>query len=279
MQKINNSLVLIATAILFHLVSLPAQAGDFFEELFGGDDGSSNRVQSNSSFNRRSPNASQSSENTNSSGNINSSIEAGSASGGRNFCVRICDGYHFPLIRNEKSTKQESCELACPSASMDIYTGASIENSKNLKGESYAVLKAAVSTPQMKSEKCACNAPESSHSYYLKRLRSDPTLADGDIIIELGQAFVYSKSAFIPIEKSRKLATAKVSQITSIVAASRMHPFANIDTPQVTTNDLTVQKSAAAPSSELNKGTKSAELIKSADTKGNGQHTLKETYK
>jgi hypothetical protein len=146
----------------------------------------------------------------------------------------MCDGYHFPLIMNKKFTKQESCELACPSASMAIYKGTSIENSRNSNGEFYTALKSSVNSPDKKSEKCHCNAPDSSHVYYLKMLRSDPTLKNGDVIFENGQAFVYQKSSFIPIKNSRYLPPDKISDIKSIEAVSHMHPLASATVPQIT---------------------------------------------
>jgi hypothetical protein len=245
--------------IIFLILSTPSfvHASDFFEALFNIDDSSltfsSNRKQSNTISNRRNSSVGQPSSSEKNDENINVLVESGVASGTHNFCVRMCDGYHFPLIKSKNSTKQKSCELACPSAPMAIYRGASIENSRNSNGELYAALKSSIDTPDKKSEKCHCNVPDSSHAYYLKTLRSDPTLKDGDVIFEHGQAFVYQKSSFIPIENSRHLPADKISDIKSIVAVSHMHPLASATAPQVIPNEGVGHYNTSPPVNNVNK--------------------------
>ena len=64
---------------------------------------------------------------------------ADSMSGG-GYCVRACDGYYFPLIKSSLISGQQSCELACPSARVQLYEGASIEQARNAKGDRYSAL-------------------------------------------------------------------------------------------------------------------------------------------
>jgi hypothetical protein len=119
------------------------------------------------------------------------------AAGG--FCVRACDGYFFPLIKSTRATRQQSCEMACPSAAMEIYDGATIETARNRKGQRYTALPRAFAFRDEASAACACNDPQTSQARAEQAGRDDPTLQSGDVLVETGGAFVYSGSKLVPL--------------------------------------------------------------------------------
>jgi hypothetical protein len=123
------------------------------------------------------------------------------------FCVRTCDGYYFPLIKSTKASRQQSCELACPSAPMEIYDGSTIESARNYKGQRYSALPVAFAFRDRAATKCSCNDPQSSQAFFEKTARNDPTLQSGDIVVEDNGAFVYRGSALIPLSNASFMST------------------------------------------------------------------------
>lgn len=115
------------------------------------------------------------------------------------FCVRTCDGYFFPLIKATRATRQQSCELACPSAPMEVYDGSTIESARNRKGQRYSALPRAFGFRDRASGDCVCNDPKTSQAHYEGVARDDPTLQNGDVLVETHGAFVYSGSKLVPL--------------------------------------------------------------------------------
>jgi hypothetical protein len=115
------------------------------------------------------------------------------------FCVRICDGYFFPLIKSTQATRQQSCELACPSAPMEIFDGGSIESARNARGQRYASLPVAFAFRDRANGGCTCNDPQSSQAFFERTARNDPTLQSGDILVEDSGAFVYRGEKLVPL--------------------------------------------------------------------------------
>lgn len=138
-------------------------------------------------------------------------------SAGDGFCVRVCDGYFFPLIKSERATRQQSCEYACPSAPMAIYEGSTIEGARSRKGEPYTRLPTAFQFRDKPAQHCACSRPDTALAYYERIVRSDPTLRRGDVVIAANGALVYggpgeggaftplARASFVPGDTRRKL--------------------------------------------------------------------------
>ncbi len=129
-----------------------------------------------------------------------SAMSTDPATGG--FCVRTCDGYFFPLIKSTSASRQQSCELACPSAPMEIYDGSTIESARNAKGQRYASLPVAFAFRDKATSKCVCNDPQSSQTFFERTAKSDPTLRSGDIVVEGAGAFVYSGANLVPLSQA-----------------------------------------------------------------------------
>lgn len=160
------------------------------------------------------------------------------------FCVRTCDGYFFPLIKATRATRQQSCELACPSAQMDVFDGATIESARNRKGQRYSALPRAFSFRDRASEACQCNDPKSSQSYFERTARDDPTLQNGDILVETGGAFVYRGSTLVPLGSASFMSPHLRSRLRAMLKSS----------PTARTPTLTGEIAPAPPAFEANKG-------------------------
>lgn len=145
---------------------------------------------------------------------------------GGTFCVRSCDGYFFPMPGAGKASQQSMCEMACPSAAVDVYRGGSIETSRNARGQSYAALPNAFSFRAKVTEKCGCNAAESSQARALKSLRQDPTLRNGDIIFDTAGASVVRGASFASAESSTVVPASARKTIRAVLALPRVAPAA-----------------------------------------------------
>jgi hypothetical protein len=125
--------------------------------------------------------------------------ETDSMSGG-GYCVRACDGYYFPLIKLSRISSQHACELACPSAKVQLYEGASIEQARNAKGQLYSALPAAFSFRDKLTTRCACN---------------DPALQTGDIVVGEKGAFIYSRSSLVSVSHASRQIRARLRGLLS----------------------------------------------------------------
>jgi hypothetical protein len=153
------------------------------------------------------------------------------------FCVRTCDGYYFPLIKSTKATRQQSCELACPSAPMEIYDGPSIESARNSKGQRYSALNVAFAFRDRAKSSCTCNDPQSSQAFFERTARNDPTLQSGDILIEDTGAFVYRDAKLVPLSNASFMSSTlrdrlramlrRTGSVRPVVSDAPAHPAAS----------------------------------------------------
>jgi hypothetical protein len=137
------------------------------------------------------------------------------------FCVRVCDGYYFPLTRSGNASERQSCDNACPGAKMAIYEGTAIESARNYDGERYASLRTAFSFQSKRTQDCSCNRPEQAEATALHILRDDPTLQSGDIVFKERGAFVFHGSRMYPAERSNLLSSRIKTQIRAQLAAAQ----------------------------------------------------------
>lgn len=136
------------------------------------------------------------------------------------FCVRACDGYYFPLIKSARATRQQSCEMACPSAQMEIFDGATIETARNRKGQRYSALPRAFAFRDRSNGACACNDPRTSQAFFQQSARSDPTLQSGDVIVETEGAFVYRGSQLVPLSNASFMPAALRDRLRAMLRRS-----------------------------------------------------------
>ena len=107
----------------------------------------------------------------------------GSAGGNGRFvgyCVRLCDGQHFPLDHNANATPVEICRSMCPTAKTKVFFGSEIDHAVARDGARYADLDNAYVYREHFVSNCTCNGKD---AFGLTRIeaKNDPTLRAGDI--------------------------------------------------------------------------------------------------
>jgi hypothetical protein len=105
----------------------------------------------------------------------------GSEAGGPSvaYCVRLCDGRHFPMQRSG-ANPAEICQSLCPAAKTKVFSGGSIDGAWAQDGTRYASLANAFVYRERFVPNCTCNGKPQG----LARIdvKSDPTLRPGDIV-------------------------------------------------------------------------------------------------
>ena len=98
------------------------------------------------------------------------------------FCVRLCDGQHFPLDHMTNATPVETCRAMCPASKTKIFFGSDIDRAVAGDGARYADLDNAFVYRQRLVPHCTCNGKD---AFGLAKfdLTSDPTLRPGDIVV------------------------------------------------------------------------------------------------
>jgi Protein of unknown function (DUF2865) len=181
----------------------PARAEGLFDFLFGG-------------FQRQSPPANVNSyaEPPASIGRVvpatpagTEDVRQGSGAIGRTvaFCVRLCDGQHFPLERMANATPAETCKAACPTSATKVYFGSEIDGAVASDGARYADLNTAFLYRKHLVANCTCNGKDAFGLATLD-VKTDPTLRPGDIISTKEGLMTYSgrsgQAAFTPVAPS-----------------------------------------------------------------------------
>ena len=97
------------------------------------------------------------------------------------YCVRLCDGQHFPLDHTTNATPVETCRAMCPASKTKIFFGGDIDRAVARDGARYADLDNAFVYRQRLVPHCTCNGKD---AFGLAKfdLTSDPTLRPGDIV-------------------------------------------------------------------------------------------------
>jgi hypothetical protein len=167
------------------LIGPPAQAG-FFDFLFGGPDkGPHPSVSSYAEPSVTPPPL----------GEENVRQNAGSTGHGVAFCVRLCDGQHFPLeARVMNATPVEACRSMCPASRTKVFYGAEIDNAVAKDGTRYADLDTAFVYRKQLVANCTCNG-KNALGLAPYDLPSDPTLRPGDIVATKTGLMTYTGNA------------------------------------------------------------------------------------
>jgi len=148
------------------ITGAPARAG-FLDFLFGGL-----RPTPPSDANSYAEPAAPSQESLPSSGGIGHAVA---------FCVRLCDGRHFPLEHLSNAAPAETCRAMCPASRTKVFFGGEIDHAVARDGARYADLDNAFVYRSRLVASCTCNGKD---AFGLARfdLSADPTLRPGDIV-------------------------------------------------------------------------------------------------
>jgi hypothetical protein len=97
------------------------------------------------------------------------------------YCVRLCDGQHFPVEQIINGTPAETCRAICPYSKTKVFVGSEIGAAVAQDGQRYATLDTAFLYRKQLVANCSCNGKDAFGltSFDVKR---DPTLRPGDIV-------------------------------------------------------------------------------------------------
>jgi len=97
------------------------------------------------------------------------------------YCVRLCDGQHFPMEHMVNGTPVETCRATCPYSKTKVFFGAEIGDAVAQDGQHYTDLDSAFAYRKQLVANCTCNGKD---AFGLNKLdvRKDPTLRPGDIV-------------------------------------------------------------------------------------------------
>lgn len=136
--------------------------------------------------------------------------------GGPAYCVRLCDGRHFPLARNAAVSLADACRSFCPSARTKVFYGASINQATAADGSRYASLDTALLYRKRLVEGCTCNGRDA-FGVARMNIAKDPTLRSGDIVAGNNGFAAYGyreltpiAQANVPSETRRRLAETRI---------------------------------------------------------------------
>ena len=108
--------------------------------------------------------------------------EGGGTTGhGVAFCVRLCDGHHFPMENMVKGTPGETCRAICPYSKTKVFFGGEIGAAVAHDGQHYANLDTAFVYRKQLVTNCTCNGKDA-FGLAPFDVRNDPTLRPGDIV-------------------------------------------------------------------------------------------------
>jgi hypothetical protein len=109
----------------------------------------------------------------------------------RTVCVRMCDGYYFPISYSTSPSRfpddQRACQRECPATETALYTyrnpGEDVNQAVSLGGQPYTALPNAFRYRKEYSAACSCRKPGQSWAEALKNSDDATTLESGDIIV------------------------------------------------------------------------------------------------
>jgi hypothetical protein len=160
------------------------------------------------------------------------------------YCVRLCDGQHFPLEHFANATPVETCRAMCPAAKTKVFFGSEIGGAAAKDGARYADLDTAFVYRKQLVANCTCNGKDA-FGLAPFDLSSDPTLRPGDIVATKEGMLAYS---------GKSGATNTYTPINSTAVAVELNPASagvkvskRSDPPPVADDPGTIAIPQAAP--------------------------------
>jgi hypothetical protein len=136
------------------------------------------------------------------------SVRQGGGSSGRavSFCVRLCDGQHFPMEHMVNATPVETCRSMCPASKTKVFFGSEIGGATARDGQRYADIDNAFIYRKQLVANCTCNGKDAFGLAPLD-VKNDPTLRSGDIVMTRTGPVAYAgrrgqTASFTPVEAS-----------------------------------------------------------------------------
>jgi hypothetical protein len=114
--------------------------------------------------------------------------------GSQAFCVRTCDGRHFPISSPDTQSRAASCNDFCPASETTVVYGSDIDDAVTESGRPYSELPNAFRYRNEIVAGCTCNGKDQIGLAPV-RIEDDPTLRKGDIVVSHGGLMVAGRSA------------------------------------------------------------------------------------
>jgi hypothetical protein len=119
------------------------------------------------------------------------------------YCVRLCDGQHFPLAHTANATPVETCRAMCPASKTKVFSGSEIGGAVARDGARYADLDTAFIYRKQMVANCTCNGKDA-FGLAPFDMTNDATLRPGDIVATKDGFVAYSgpsgkSAAFTPV--------------------------------------------------------------------------------
>lgn len=118
--------------------------------------------------------------------NDHDGVKAAGIASATNYCVRLCDGYAFPVgdAGGNSAVQEHACRQACPGAETALYSapaGAKDLDALSRGGAPYTALPAAFRYREKFDNTCRCHAP--GYATPANAVLTDLTLRPGDLIV------------------------------------------------------------------------------------------------
>jgi len=113
------------------------------------------------------------------------------------YCVRMCDGFYFPLTPpTGNGDAQALCQSLCPAAKTDVYyrRGDAMNEALNRSGKSYASLPEAFAYRKKLKSDCTCRSAGTA----AMSVANDPTLRTGDLVVAQTGVVVFRGGPELP---------------------------------------------------------------------------------
>ncbi|HZC57360.1 MAG TPA: DUF2865 domain-containing protein [Xanthobacteraceae bacterium] len=230
------------------IVSGPAQAGGFFDFLFGGPDKGPHPSVSSYADPQApvTPPVPLGQESVRQSG--------GSTGHGVAFCVRLCDGQHFPLEqRVANATPVETCRSMCPASKTKVFFGSEIDHAVAKDGARYADLDTAYIYRKQLVANCTCNG-KNALGLAPYDLPTDPTLRPGDIVATKQGLMAYNGNKDVASQYTPVSVPSVATQLNSVTSARSALNRHDADTAE--DDPGTIAQSQPAPQPPLSIGDK-----------------------
>lgn len=147
----------------------------------------------------------------------------------RTVCVRICDGYYFPVSYSTVPSRfpddQRACQRECPATETGLYTyrnpGEDVNQAVSLSGQPYTALPNAFRYRREYTATCSCRRPGQSWAEALKNSDDATTLESGDIIVtdQNAKALSQPPAPKPPGKQSKGAAASNANQNPGVAAA------------------------------------------------------------
>lgn len=97
------------------------------------------------------------------------------------FCVRTCDGRHFPAQGSNAESRAASCNSFCPASETKVFYGSAIDHAVTADGKQYSELPNAFKYRDEIVPGCTCNG-KTQLGLAKVDVRDDPTIRKGDLV-------------------------------------------------------------------------------------------------